>query len=377
MKVALVCDWFLPRVGGIELHLQDLATRLQGAGHDVVVITPTPGDETANGTRVIRIDALLAPHFGFLIAPGGVRAIGDALARERVDLVHCHVSIVSPAALGGAAQAVERGMPAVVTFHSMVPQTRILATAAARAMGTARWPVRFSAVSNLIAREVQPIAGHTPISILSNGVDTAFWRAAAAPRKETGALELISVLRLNPKKRPVALLLMMDSLRRVYPDLDRVRLRIVGDGPQRGLVEGTIARMQLSDRIELLGHRSRNEIRSLLAGSDVFVSPTIRESFGLAALEARCVGLPVLAMKASGVSEFIRHDQEGMLASSQEEFVNHVATLAREPDRRRRIAAHNRETAPGYDWSTVLADHLTIYREAIALRESAPAEKAT
>lgn len=377
MKVALVCDWYHPRVGGIELHLQDLAARLQRAGHEVVVITPTPGDETVNDIRVIRVDAPLAPHFGFLITAAGVRAIGTALVRERVDVAHCHVSIVSPAALGGAAQAVEHGIPAVITCHSMVPHTRILASATARALGTTSWPVRFSAVSKVIAHEVEPIAGKRNISILSNGVDTAFWRDPPPSRNDTETLQLISVLRLNPKKSADRLLVMMDTLRRLSPGVGPVRMRIVGDGPQRRLMETTIERLNLTQHVELLGTKSRDDIRALLSESDVFVSPAVRESFGLAALEARCVGLPVVAMKSSGVSEFIRHEREGLLADSHDELASCVATLARDQQLRQRIAAHNHETPPAYDWSTVLADHLAIYREAIALRESAAAENAT
>jgi glycosyltransferase involved in cell wall biosynthesis len=377
VKVALVCDWFHPRIGGIELHLQDLALRLRAAGHDAVVITPTPGEDVVNGIRIVRVNAPLAPHFGFLATPGGVRAVGDALARERVDVAHCHVSIVSPAALGGAAEAVRRRIPAVVSFHSMVPQTRLLAAATARVLGTKRWPVRFAAVTGVIARQVEPIAPTGSMSILSNGMDTDFWRRSNPPRQETGTLELISVLRLNPKKLPVALPLMMGRLARVNRQIERVRLRIVGGGPQRRLMEVTIAKLGMRDRIELLGVRTREEIRSLLAESDIFVLPTRRESFGLAALEARCVGLPVVAMRASGVSEFIKHDESGLLADSHEEMANHVATLATDPERRRRIAEHNRAVGPGYDWSTVLADHVSIYRGAIALRDSVPAENAT
>src|SRR5262249_16866897 len=99
VKVSLVCDWYHPRLRAIELHPQDLAARLDAAGHDVVVITPTPGAPQVNGIRVRRIDAPRAPVFGFLMTPGGVRALGDVLESERPDVAHCHVSIVSPAAL--------------------------------------------------------------------------------------------------------------------------------------------------------------------------------------------------------------------------------------------------------------------------------------
>src|SRR3954454_10508515 len=102
MKIALVCDWYQPRVGGIELHLADLAKRLIGAGHDVVVITPTPGAAECDGVRVRRVDGRRAPRFAFLVTPSGVRAVGEAITDEAPDVVHAHVSIVSPAAFGGA-----------------------------------------------------------------------------------------------------------------------------------------------------------------------------------------------------------------------------------------------------------------------------------
>src|SRR5262249_27006858 len=152
VKVALVCDWYSPRVGGIELHLHDLAAQLVAAGHEVVVVTPTPGAPVVDGTRVVRINAPRAPRFGFLVTPGGVRALGTASAAERPDSVPAHVSIVSPAALGGARAAERLHLPLVVTFHSVVPQTRMLARVVGAALGIGRWRACFSAVSQRVAR---------------------------------------------------------------------------------------------------------------------------------------------------------------------------------------------------------------------------------
>jgi glycosyltransferase involved in cell wall biosynthesis len=368
MKVALVCDWYHPRVGGIELHLQNLAARLVAAGHEVVVITPTPGPDLVDGIRVRRIHAPLAPVFGFLTTPGGVRAIGTVLAEEGVDVAHCHVSIVSPAALGGAHQAQLRNVPTALTFHSVVPQTQLLARAVDLAFGTSRWRARFSAVSERVARDVQPIAGGREMTVIPNGIDVEFWRVPPVPHG--GDVRLISVMRLNPKKRPLALVDMMRRLASEFEHAPPVSLRIVGDGPQRSALAAAIARAGLGDRIELLGHCTREEIRTMLAESDVFVLPTVRESFGLAALEARCVGLPVVAMAASGVAEWIGHRREGMLARSDAELAEQVATLVRDADLRRSIARNNRESTPPFDWPHVIERHLALYREAIALRSS-------
>jgi glycosyltransferase involved in cell wall biosynthesis len=367
LKIALVCDWYHPRVGGIELHLQDLAAHLAAAGHDVVVITSTPGEPVVNGIRVRRIRAPLAPVFGFLMTPAGVRAVGETIADEHVDVAHCHVSIVSPAAFGGSAFANRRQIPAVLTFHSIVPRVDLLARAANLAFGVARWNVKFSAVTGRVAREVRAIAGTNDMHVLSNGIDVDFWRVDPAVRRDE-SIQLLSVLRLNSKKRPLALVSMMQRLASHLPRSVRVHLRVVGDGPQRARLERAIMQARLDGHIELLGRRSRDEIRSMFSQTDVFVLPTVRESFGLAALEARCAGVPVVAMRASGVSELIEHEREGLLASSDGDFATQVARLVTDIELRDAIARHNRMTAPPCDWPKVVDAHLALYRDAIALR---------
>jgi glycosyltransferase involved in cell wall biosynthesis len=370
VKVALVCDWYQPRIGGIELHLRDLAARLTDAGHEVVVVTPTPGATVVDGVRVVRVEAPLAPHFGFLITTGGVRRLADAVRREQPDVVHAHVSIVSPAALGGARAAACDGRPLVVTFHSVVPQTRILARMTNAVLGTARWRACFSAVSRRVARDIQPIAPEKPIEILANGVDADFWRTIEQPSRPRGdTIRLLSIMRLNPKKRPLALVRMMRRLRSRLDRDHHLVLRIVGDGPLRPRLERAIERNDLAGQVELVGHQSRERIRYLMAESDAFVLPTIRESFGLAALEARCAGLPVVAMRSSGVSELIEHEVNGLLADSDADLVECVAQLLRNPAMRESIARRNRASNPLSAWSHVVQTHLSLYAEALALCE--------
>ena len=372
MKIALISDWYHPRVGGLEVHLRDLAKRLQGAGHDVHVITPTEGDTTVDGVPVHRTSGPRAPRFGFVVAPRALQSIANVLASERFDVAHAHVSIVSPAAIGGASRAQRLGIPTAVTFHSVVPQTRLLASFLDLFIHSSRWPVVYSAVSARVARDVQPLAGARTIRLLPNGIDQSFWHASirVPETDKRRTFEIVSVMRLNAKKRPFALIEMMRRLVARLPVGESARLRIAGDGPLRARVERAIGRFRLAQHVELLGVQSRQALRELFAEADVFVLPTVRESFGLAALEARCAGLPVVAMAASGVAEIIEHGREGLLAHSDAELVAHVLSLANDADRRARIAAHNRATLPGCDWETVLDDHLDLYSEAIALRAS-------
>jgi glycosyltransferase involved in cell wall biosynthesis len=353
--------------------LQELTRRWRGTGHDVHVVTTTPGERIVDDAPVHRIQGSRVPRFGFVWSPGAVRAIGDTLAREGFDVAHCHVSIVSPAAIGGALWAHRLGMPAVLTFHSFVPHTRSLARAANIVLGSSKWRARFTAVSRVVAEEVRPFAGGQEIGLLPNATDVPFWRAAAASRRDNAnALEIVAVMRLNRKKRPIALVALMARLRREAPNA-RFRLRVVGDGPQRRSMMRAILRFKLAERIELLGLRPREEIRELFSASDVFVLPAVRESFGLAALEARCAGLPVVAMAGSGVADFIQHGREGLLAHSDPDLAHHVASLWARPSLREAIAGHNRATPPPYDWARAVKAHEDVYRDAMALRVSDPA----
>src|SRR3954464_3887827 len=87
LKVGLVTDCYVPRLGGIEMQVHDLARHLVAAGHDVVVITPTPGPDEMDGGRVIRMEVPLLP-FDIPYAPSTFRRIAQLLDEERVDVAH-------------------------------------------------------------------------------------------------------------------------------------------------------------------------------------------------------------------------------------------------------------------------------------------------
>src|SRR5687768_7930394 len=99
MRIALICDWYAPRRGGIEAHLLELAARLTAAGHEVVVITGTPGTDSVDGIPVHRLQSTRLPIAGIVVDAALAGEIEEALRARAVDLVHAHVSIVAPVAL--------------------------------------------------------------------------------------------------------------------------------------------------------------------------------------------------------------------------------------------------------------------------------------
>lgn len=376
MRIALICDWYAPRLGGIETHLSELGNRLTARGHDVHVITSTPGPARDGSVHVHRLGEPLLPGAKVVFRPSAIRRIGELLRAHRIEVAHSHVSIVAPVGIGGGVAAYRLSIPSVVTFHSFVPATPVWAWAAGRLAGASRWNAIFSAVSSLVAREVAPFTGGE-IRVLSNGVDTDFWSAGMPPHPAavgggsaghrpgaTGPIRLISVGRLQSKKRPMLLLDAVTHIRAIHPAI-RTELVIVGEGPLGEAMRRRADRLGVRDRIHFAGRLPPTEVRERLRQSHMFLSPAVRESFGIAALEARSVGLPVVAMSGSAVSDFVEHDRSGLLASSDDEFMHQAARLASEHGLRNRLAIHNTMIPTDLTWNRTLDSHELIYREAM------------
>ena len=90
------------------------------------------------------------------------------------------------------------------------------------------------------------------------------------------------------------------------------KLLLVGDGPERYLIEELCRELELCDRVTFLG--KIQDTRSVLELSDIFVLPSDTESFGLAALEAMAVGVPVISSNSGGIPEVNIHGYSGFLS---------------------------------------------------------------
>ncbi len=112
MRVALVTDWYHPRVGGIESHVAALAGQLRQRGVDARVLTPWPGEDTVGGVPVRRLEVPVLPGLG---VPGSIprlaRALLQALQAEEPTVVHGHMSLGSPTSIVAGWAADRLGLP--------------------------------------------------------------------------------------------------------------------------------------------------------------------------------------------------------------------------------------------------------------------------
>jgi glycosyltransferase involved in cell wall biosynthesis len=371
-RVAVVTDWFAPRRGGIEAQLGELAARLSSAGVDVEVITSTPGANDGAAFPVRRLDVCTFPSPPLAISPTLVPRLREEL-RRGWDVVHAHVSVVSPTGWTAAWVARSLGLPCVVTFHSILRGKAVALRAVSSLTPVARSRVAWTAVSETVAQQARWALGESAaVSVLPNGTDVAWWRQGAARAQDTRPLTLVTTMRLHPKKRGRALV-------RAFASATRgsgrpVRLLVIGDGPDRAAIERDVRELGSGNpalRVELRGWLDREALRAIYADADGFVMASVHEAFGIAALEAAAAGLPVVARR-SGVAELVRHDVNGLLLDSDDALAGAMRSLIEDDALRERLRPVPSQVSR-FDWGAVVAAHLERYDRAI--RRAASAEQ--
>ena len=371
MRVAHISDCFVPRLGGIEIQVNDLTRRQQAQGLTPEVITATPLPRRMAG----RTFPVPIHRFGIPLPaeiannPIPSRPIRKALRAGDYDLVHVHAGVGSPFAAAGVRVALELGFPVAVTVHCLPARFRLPDSLTPWATPEIARRIALSAVSQAAAAPLRARTGG-PVTVVPNGLDPQDW-AIEPVERDPAVVEVVSTMRLSVRKRPLPMLAMVRAAQaRLARQQSAVTLRLTvfGDGKLMPRMRRYVHRHQMTDTVRLAGRVDRAELTEIYRRADVFLAPAHLESFGIAALEARCAGLPVVAMRATGITEFVADRQEGLLADDDAQMSDALVELATDAGLRASIAEHNRTTAPPTAWSTVLATVEREYQRAMAIR---------
>ena len=173
------------------------------------------------------------------------------------------------------------------------------------------------------------------------GIDLTAWPVAPFRERPT-PFELISVGRLAHIKGFPLLLEAIASLVRKGMD---IRLRLVGDGPERSELEAQARELGIADRVIFEGWKKQDELTELYKASDLFVMSSFAEGVPVVLMEAMACGLPCVAPRITGIPELVRDGIDGLLvtASDTEGLASAIAELLMKPELRRRMANISRE----------------------------------
>ena len=308
MRILHVYKDYPPVLGGIELHLRDLAEALALRGHHVTALVTGPGSRTVTsverGVEVVRCPRLFTAA-STPVSP----ALALEVRRRRADVTHLHIPY--PVAEGAWLAGGRR--PMVATYHSDIVRQRFLGRLWAPVLNrTLDRADRVLATSPVYANTSPFLNGRSNVTVVPLGIDpTPFLEAdrdAARGRYGPGPIVLF-VGRLRYYKGVDVLLAALDGL----PD---ATLLVVGTGPQAPELAKVADALGLKDRVKWLGDVGSGDLPGVFAASDLFVLPAVArsEAFGVVQLEAMAAGLPTITTElGTGTSWVTQHGETGLV----------------------------------------------------------------
>lgn len=175
---------------------------------------------------------------------------------------------------------------------------------------------------------------------------------------EPGERILTHVSNFRPVKRTQDVVEVFNIVQNKIP----AKLLMVGDGPDRIRVEAMVENMGLSDKVLFLGNS--NEVARILCYSDIFVLPSVSESFGLAALEAMAAGTAVISTNTGGLPEVNIHGETGFLSAigDVQDMATNAMTILKNDESLTEFKARAKEHAKRFSLKNILPVYEDIYK---------------
>jgi N-acetyl-alpha-D-glucosaminyl L-malate synthase BshA len=375
MRLGITC---YPTYGGSGVVATELGMELAARGHEVHFISYAPPIRLNQDSDRIVFHEVEVTTYPLFDHPPYALALATKMLEVAesagLDLLHVHYAIPhSVSAYLARAMSAPRRLPFITTLHG----TDITLVGRDRSyLPITRFSIEQSdgvtAVSQYLKqRTAEEFAIRKPITVIPNFVNCDLYcrapedvqrqhRAHWAPGGEPVLMHLSN---FRPVKRVPDVVEIFARVRRTMP----AKLVLIGDGPDRGLVEYLVRQKKLAADVHFLGKQER--VHDKLGSADLFLLPSELESFGLAALEAMACEVPVVATNVGGVPEVVTDGEDGYLVApgDVEAAAARAIEILRRPDRGRFLGQQARQNAmKRYCASKIIPQYEAFYQKILS-----------
>lgn len=372
MKIADVTQFYAPRSGGVKRYLHEKISYIQNATqHEHVLIVPGARDEfiSAKRSRIYFVKSPLVSRSGGYRAFVNLRRLEEILGNERPDLIEC----ADPYQLAWKTIAVGRRLrrPVIGFYHSHFADayvrhasrligrraTDVLINLAAEYTSSLYNSFAKTLVSSEWLARVLREWGISDIEVVSLGINADIFcqeNDAAQTRAQLGLNPsrrlLLYVGRLAPEKNTRTLFGAFEILRQRLPST--YQLLVIGDGPERSMIRD-------SPDVTWVNYCAEPEqLARYYRAADLFVQPSMQETFGLAALESQACGMPVIGIRDSEM--IILHERDFWAETNTAEALADAIESAWNRDLKK-IGESAAKAAKSYSWRHVFEQLFSIY----------------
>ncbi len=384
MKIAMMTNNYLPFIGGVPISIQRLSDGLRREGHSVTIFAPTYQDQLEDH-NIMRYRSLIKGIVNGASVPDSFdRRIEREFVKGDFDVIHVH----HPMMIGWTAVYLSQKyhVPLVLTYHTRYEQYLHYIKASCFQSAVPFYMKHFMKFCNVVFAPTPmmqdylcQIGCQTLVQVLSTGIsDDSFYAdedAALALRRRLlgendGNVKYLfcTVARLAREKNLEFLFQVLASRKRAKGKSD-FRLALAGEGPEGKHLRKLAARLGLEKEICFAGRVPNEEIKNYCRASDFFLFSSLSETQGIVLLEAMAVGTPVLAVRATGVSDIVVNGVNGFMTDmSAQTFEEMLDKVLQNP--RCHLKQGAMDTARKYQAQDIARLAADYYKMAIASQDS-------
>lgn len=371
LKIALVTETHPPEVNGVAMTIGRLIGGMRERGHQVSVVRPRQQAQEIAIEHERLVNGFPIPGYpGLRFGLPAARALCRMWAAHRPDVVH----VVTEGPLGWSALRAARrlGLPVTSGYHTNFDRySRHYGFGVLKPVFSG-WLRHFHRSADATLVPTPELAGELArhkipgLRVVGRGVDTQLFSPMRRSENLRGSwgvgangLAVLYVGRMAPEKN---LALAEACFRQIVTKNPDARMIWVGDGPSRNRLA------QIHPEHHFAGARYGADLASHYASADLFLFPSLTETYGNVTVEAMASGLPVVAYDCAAAAILIRDGENGALAPEDNAtaFINAAQHLATAPDLRAQMGVAARNRVLPLDWGSVVTDFETVLRDAIA-----------
>ena len=375
MRIAIVC---YPTFGGSGVVATELGMALSKRGHEVHFITykqPVRLEQLSTNIHFHEVDVPEYPLFHYQPYELALSSkLVNMVKLHRIEVLHVHYAI--PHAYAGymaKQMLIEEGIfiPMVTTLHgtdiTLVGNHPFYKPAVTFSINKS--DVVTSVSHSLKADTLRLFTVKKEIEVVPNFIDLMKYRNSFTDCQRS--------LLANPDEKVISHVSNFRKVKRIDDVIKvfnliqkeiRAKLIMVGQGPEKEKAEELVWELGIQDRVVFVGQS--NEVDKILCFSDLFLLPSERESFGLAALEAMVNKVPVISTNSGGLPEVNKEGFSGYLSEvgDVEGMAKNALSILKDEDTLRRFKENAQHQACNFDILTVLPLYEQVYKKALELK---------
>lgn len=378
LHIAMVTETYPPEINGVAVTLRQFVEGMLHRGHSVHLVRPRQhieDNDAAQGRLTLSVTRGM-PIPGYPGLRLGLPSRGMLVkqwTQRRPDIVH----IATEGPLGWSALNAARklGIPVSTDFHTNFHSYTRHYGIGLLMKPMAAWLRRFhnradcTIVPTVTLQHELERAGYKDVVVAARGVDTRLFHPGhrsqalrASWGVEGDAPVALLVSRLAPEKNLPVVIEAFEAMRAVIP---AARLVMVGDGPARAALE-----KRHHPYVIFVGMRTGQDLAAHYASADIFLYPSLTETFGNVTIEAMSSGLAAIAFDYAAAHLHIRHGVNGLLLPYGDTgaFVDQARTLVGDAERIHKLRTEARRTVEQLTWERIMEQMENVFRGIIEMR---------